>query len=443
MTLAAGDFLYRQLEIGTEMYFVVKGNLKCSSYTGGNPERISGGDFVGEFAVFEDMPNIRLSSVQAHTDCELLILRAEDFARVVIPLYPDLAQCIKDMAQFRMQSLEQHTTISDHIRSMSEGRCMPFLLRIEAHQATLRNIKFRNQGHVSTHNARMHASIMQEKHEREVNDESATNQGTYAATTSEEALASLQSLRSRQSVSSLKNTPMASSSDTGGGYGFFSGAEGIVNNEATDLVTWGKVCTMERRLELQDDRSAKLKSDLDSLHRKTSTIQDDIASIKTILEKVSGIKETRSPSAAASLASTDFSQKASSNSQLKFYGYFRHKVKAKFSQTMDDLRAHRNSNEANPGGYLSDSSEEGWRGRSSSEDNVAGSNGESSRKPQGQSFSRSFISRMPLSMSRKLRIEARASEVPARESLIPPPPQPLSSSSSQPLSPSASQPLSP
>ncbi|KAJ1479760.1 cyclic nucleotide-binding-like protein, partial [Baffinella frigidus] len=76
ISLRAGEYLFKALETGMEMYFLVSGEVDVWDI---DETMIVGklvrGDFVGEIALFEEAFPCRTSSVKARTDVELLELR--------------------------------------------------------------------------------------------------------------------------------------------------------------------------------------------------------------------------------------------------------------------------------------------------------------------------------------------------------------------------------
>jgi CRP/FNR family transcriptional regulator, cyclic AMP receptor protein len=83
--LQAGQTLFREGEVGSEMYFVLSGRLVMSKTVAGNVDnvltRMGPGDFFGEMNLFGGLQ--RSASVQAETDTELLVLDRDTLTTVV------------------------------------------------------------------------------------------------------------------------------------------------------------------------------------------------------------------------------------------------------------------------------------------------------------------------------------------------------------------------
>jgi len=83
--LQAGHLLFREGEVGGEMYFVLSGRLVMSKTVARNVDkvltRMGPGDFFGEMNLFGGLQ--RSTSVQAETDTELLVLDRDTLTAVV------------------------------------------------------------------------------------------------------------------------------------------------------------------------------------------------------------------------------------------------------------------------------------------------------------------------------------------------------------------------
>ena len=83
--LQTGQMLFREGEVGNEMYFVLSGRLLISKTVARNVDkvltRMGPGDFFGEMNLFGGLQ--RSASVQAETDTELLVLDRNTLTAVV------------------------------------------------------------------------------------------------------------------------------------------------------------------------------------------------------------------------------------------------------------------------------------------------------------------------------------------------------------------------
>src|SRR6476620_6806865 len=71
--LQDGDFVFREGDLGTEMYIIHEGKVEILNQVGGKETVLAvleKGDFFGEMSVLEDMP--RAASARAITDAGLL-----------------------------------------------------------------------------------------------------------------------------------------------------------------------------------------------------------------------------------------------------------------------------------------------------------------------------------------------------------------------------------
>ena len=95
------------------------------------------------------MPRVRLATVKAFSECELLILKQQDFHEVIEPLFPDLAQSIQDMGKFRVRQLELNDQVAEQIRILPQTSCHYTLgLRPESHllNGSLLQVICQNEG---------------------------------------------------------------------------------------------------------------------------------------------------------------------------------------------------------------------------------------------------------------------------------------------------------
>ena len=90
--------LIRRGERGDEMYFISSGAVEVA--VGKNRIRLGRGDFVGELALLDDRR--RRADVTALGYCQLLVLRADDFKRLVAT-NPAIREAISRVARDRLK----------------------------------------------------------------------------------------------------------------------------------------------------------------------------------------------------------------------------------------------------------------------------------------------------------------------------------------------------
>jgi CRP-like cAMP-binding protein len=82
--LRRGQVLFREGEVGEEMFFVLRGSILISKPVTGRVEqvldRIGPGDFFGEMSLFDRSP--RSATIQADSDVTLLVLDREALHRL-------------------------------------------------------------------------------------------------------------------------------------------------------------------------------------------------------------------------------------------------------------------------------------------------------------------------------------------------------------------------
>ena len=81
---ANGESVFREGELGTEMYIVHEGRIEISKEVAGEPKQLAvmeKGDFFGEMAILEDLP--RAASAKAITDAKLLMINGSTFDQML------------------------------------------------------------------------------------------------------------------------------------------------------------------------------------------------------------------------------------------------------------------------------------------------------------------------------------------------------------------------
>ncbi len=102
-TVAAGELVIAEGAVADALYLVDLGTLAVQS-RGRTVARLGPGEFFGEIALLTGGP--RVASVQAETACELWVLGAADFTRL-IEHHPGLATAVRRAGALRQQELAQ------------------------------------------------------------------------------------------------------------------------------------------------------------------------------------------------------------------------------------------------------------------------------------------------------------------------------------------------
>ncbi len=92
LVLTPGDILFHKGDAGSEMYFVLSGELIIQGGSNDILAHLKDGDFFGEMALFRNQP--RSATVQAITYCELYCLDKNTFD-LVLKRHPDISEKIK------------------------------------------------------------------------------------------------------------------------------------------------------------------------------------------------------------------------------------------------------------------------------------------------------------------------------------------------------------
>jgi Ion transport protein/Cyclic nucleotide-binding domain len=95
-----GDFIFKQGDKGSEMYFVIRGNLEVIT-DAGVVSALRDGDYFGEIALFQKVE--RTASVKAVTYSDLYILEKDVFDKLLMH-YPDIEKEIRKTAERRIKS---------------------------------------------------------------------------------------------------------------------------------------------------------------------------------------------------------------------------------------------------------------------------------------------------------------------------------------------------
>lgn len=96
------SFVVRKGEMGTEMYFISRGELNVVNDADVVVFTLRDGGFFGEIALLYDTK--RTASIVARTYCDMFILTKEDFKKVM-KKFPQQSKGIKEIAKLRFQSV--------------------------------------------------------------------------------------------------------------------------------------------------------------------------------------------------------------------------------------------------------------------------------------------------------------------------------------------------
>src|SRR3954465_16057228 len=81
LELKEGEYVFREGDLGTEMYIINEGKVEILNEVGGEEQLLAvleKGDFFGEMSVLEDLP--RAATARAAPDVRLLQLTVSTFA---------------------------------------------------------------------------------------------------------------------------------------------------------------------------------------------------------------------------------------------------------------------------------------------------------------------------------------------------------------------------
>jgi glucose-6-phosphate 1-dehydrogenase len=96
-----GDFVIRKGDMGSEMYFICRGEVEVIDGGGKVLKTLGEGDFFGELSLLLSQP--RTASIRAATLCDLFVLDKADFNRVLKDR-PQLAASLREVAKSRTQA---------------------------------------------------------------------------------------------------------------------------------------------------------------------------------------------------------------------------------------------------------------------------------------------------------------------------------------------------
>ncbi|MES1242454.1 MAG: cyclic nucleotide-binding domain-containing protein [Acidobacteriota bacterium] len=127
LELSEGDYVFREGELGTEMYIIHEGKVEILSGTGSSEQLLSvleKGDFFGEMSILEDLP--RAASARAVTDVKLLQINGSTFDQL-LRNNPEIAvRMMRKLARRLRETDELLRSSTEHRQAaLSVSREMP------------------------------------------------------------------------------------------------------------------------------------------------------------------------------------------------------------------------------------------------------------------------------------------------------------------------------
>src|SRR5436853_2260928 len=110
----AGDYIFREGDLGTEMYIINEGKVEILNQVGDEEQILAvleKGDFFGEMSVLEDLP--RAATARAATDVRLLQINGSTFDQ--------LLQANPEIAVRMMRKLSRRLRETDDLLKTSFG----------------------------------------------------------------------------------------------------------------------------------------------------------------------------------------------------------------------------------------------------------------------------------------------------------------------------------
>jgi voltage-gated potassium channel len=89
--------IVRRGEPGDAMFFIVSGEVEVEMRP--HPVRLGAGQYFGEIALLREVP--RTATIMSVTECELLVLNAVDFRRL-LDEHPAIKQSMREVAERRV-----------------------------------------------------------------------------------------------------------------------------------------------------------------------------------------------------------------------------------------------------------------------------------------------------------------------------------------------------
>lgn len=105
--VAAGEYVFREGELGTEMFILQEGQVEILKLVGGAEEQLAvleKGDFFGEMSLLEDLP--RTATARAITDCKVIRINGSTFDQM-LRTKPEIAVRIMRKLSRRLRQTDQ------------------------------------------------------------------------------------------------------------------------------------------------------------------------------------------------------------------------------------------------------------------------------------------------------------------------------------------------
>lgn len=129
--IAAGDFVFREGEAGSEMYIIESGMLDVLRHARGPKPlaELGPGDFFGEMAILEDQP--RFASVRARTPCRLLRVDRAAFAAMLRDNFEIAVRIMRKLVA-RLRRTEEQLQQSNEELAKARGETRPAMTALPA-----------------------------------------------------------------------------------------------------------------------------------------------------------------------------------------------------------------------------------------------------------------------------------------------------------------------
>jgi glucose-6-phosphate 1-dehydrogenase len=113
---APGDFIIRKGDTGSEMFFIVRGEVEVMAEGDHVVTMLREGDFFGETALLRSQP--RMASIRAKTHCDLYVLDKNSLNKVLKD-HPQVAKLILEISKTRYQlTLGAEEAFGPHVKQL-------------------------------------------------------------------------------------------------------------------------------------------------------------------------------------------------------------------------------------------------------------------------------------------------------------------------------------
>jgi glucose-6-phosphate 1-dehydrogenase len=93
-----GDYILHKGEMGSEMYFICRGQVEVLDDAGGTIKTMGEGDYFGELSLM--LSQARTASIRARTTCDLFVLGSGDFNQIIQD-HPRFAESLRQAVKTR------------------------------------------------------------------------------------------------------------------------------------------------------------------------------------------------------------------------------------------------------------------------------------------------------------------------------------------------------